>query len=158
MTAPVLVDSFRRTVAQLPTCVTVIAADTPDGPVGCTANAVLSLSLSPSSMVVSLRTGGRTLERVVAAGVFSVNGLSWEQRELSARFATGNPLERFDGVAYEIHCGTPVLPDSVASVVCRVVRAVLVHDHTLLVGDVLWSRSTEDTALVLHRGGQHETG
>jgi flavin reductase (DIM6/NTAB) family NADH-FMN oxidoreductase RutF len=158
MASPVVANSFRRTMAQLPTSVAVIAADSPDGPVGCTANAVLSLSLSPSSMLVSLSTGSRTLDRILAAGTFSVNGLSWHQRELCARFAIGDPLERFDGVAHEIQRGAPVLPDSVVSVVCRVVQVIPVHDHTLLVGDVLWSRSTEDTALVLHRGRQHAAG
>lgn len=152
MTTTVIAESFQQTMAHLPTSVAIVATDTPAGPIGCTANAMLSLSLCPSSMVISLNTGSRTLEAILDHRVFSVNGLSWNQRNLCPRFAAGDPLRRFDGVMHEIHRGAPVLLESVVSVVCRTVRAIPVYDHTLLVGDVLWSRCGNETALVLRDG------
>lgn len=148
-------EAFRRAMAQLPTFVTVVTTRSPGGPVGCTANAVMSLSLEPSSVVVSLRSGGRTLEHIRAAGAFAVNALAWEQRELCRRFAVGDPARRFDGVRHVLRGNVPVLPDAVASVGCVIEDALEVHDHTLLIGRVVWSASGEHPALVLRAGEQH---
>ncbi|MFC6093998.1 flavin reductase family protein [Saccharothrix lopnurensis] len=148
-------DAFRRAMAQLPTFVTVITTRSPDGPVGCTVNAVVSLSLEPSSVVVSLRTGGRTLEHLRATGAFAVNALAWEQRELCRRFASGDPARRFDGVRHVLRDGVPVLPGAVAVVGCVLEDALEVHDHTLVVGRVVWSTSGEQPALVLRAGEHH---
>lgn len=147
--------SFRRAMAELPTFVTVIATQTAQGPVGCTANAVLSLSLSPSSMLVSLDSGSRTLGHILAAGAFAVNGLAWEQRALCRRFAVGDPARRFDGVDHWLRDGVPVLSDSVVSVGCLVEHTLPVHDHTLLVGRVVWVSSRSAHALVLRAGTEH---
>ncbi|MFD7659861.1 flavin reductase family protein [Actinosynnema sp. NPDC059797] len=148
-------EAFRRAMAQFPTFVTVVTTMSPEGPVGCTANAVMSLSLEPSSVVVSLRSGGRTLEHVRAAGAFAVNALAWEQRELCRRFAVGDPARRFDGVRHVLRDGVPVLPDAVASVGCVIEDALEVHDHTLVIGRVVWSTSGERPALVLRAGEHH---
>ncbi|MFJ1797973.1 flavin reductase family protein [Streptomyces sp. NPDC088180] len=126
--------AFRQAMGRFPTFVTVITSATPDGPSGCTATAVLSLSLEPASVLVSLRTAGRTLAHIRAAGAFAVNVLSWEQRSLAGVFATGDPRRRFDRVAHSHAHGVPVLDGCTATVVCDLSEAVDVLDHTLLIG------------------------
>ena len=148
--------AFRAIMAEFPTCVTVVTSPAAEGPVGCTANAIMSLSLDPPSIVVSLSSTGRTVNRVQDAGLFGVNLLNWSQRELTRRFATGEPCRRFDGLPYRPQLGVPVLPDAAANLVCALDRSVELHDHVLLIGRVVWTAVSGDSpALVFHRNAQH---
>ncbi|MFE7778866.1 flavin reductase family protein [Streptomyces sp. NPDC057445] len=147
--------TFRRVMGRFPSFVTVITTESAAGPAGCTATAVLSLSLAPASVVVSLRTEGRTLHDIRAAGAFAVNVLSWQQREFAQRFATGDPGRRFDGVAHSYVDGVPVLDDCSATVVCRLRNAVEVYDHTLLIGTAERAACGADTPMVLMDGHSH---
>lgn len=70
-------DEFCSAMAHLATGVAVITTAGPDGPVGCTANAVLSLSTEPPSLLVSLASAGRTVAHARDHGAFAVNILSW---------------------------------------------------------------------------------
>lgn len=151
--------SFRKTMSRFATFVTVITVATPDGPAGCTATSVFSLSLRPPTLVVSLRSAGRTLEDVLDAGRFAVNVLSWRQRDLSGRFAAGDPRHRFDGLPYSVWGGAPVLDGTSASVVCRLRHTMPALDHTLLFGTVALTRTRrEEPPLVLLDGRSHTLG
>lgn len=147
--------SFRRAMSRFPTFVTVITAATPSGAVGCTATSVMSLSLRPPTLMVSLDSAGRTLGDVLSAGEFAVNVLSWRQRDLCRRFAAGDPRRRFDGVPHSAWDGVPVLDDAPATVVCRLGGTVPVLDHTLLIGTVRLTRTRPDEPLVLLDGVGH---
>ncbi|MDN3295972.1 flavin reductase family protein [Streptomyces ficellus] len=145
-------DAFRATMAHMPTCVTVVTASARHGPVGCTASAVLSLSLHPPGLLVSLAAAGRTAREIRRVGAFAVNLLSWEQRDLTRRFAEEPPCRRFTGVPWAIQDGQPVLAGVAASVVCAVDSCYDVWDHTLLVGRVVHSVHHPDrTPLLYHR-------
>ncbi|WP_234386823.1 flavin reductase family protein, partial [Streptomyces scabiei] len=149
-------EEFCSAMAQLATGVAVITTAGPDGPVGCTANAVLSLSTEPPSVLVSLAASGRTVRHARAHGSFAVNILGWQQRDLMHRFARLPPAERFDGVPHRDEEGCPVLTATAATVVCRLDQAPTVLDHTLLIGRVLWTAQDPTApALVLYQRHQH---
>ncbi|NXY94242.1 flavin reductase [Streptomyces sp. BR123] len=155
-TAPLLDQgTFRRVMGRFPTFVSVITTATDNGPAGCTANAVLSLSLSPASILVSLRSGSRTLHEIRDRGAFAVNTLSWGQRSLAQRFATGDPARRFDGVAHSWSDGVPVVDGCVATVVCRLRDTVEAFDHTLLIGTAERADCAPDIPMVLLDGQAH---
>ncbi|MFF8640607.1 flavin reductase family protein [Streptomyces sp. NPDC015345] len=139
----VTADGYRAAVSRLPTGVTVITASGPEGPVGCTANAVMSLSLEPPSLLVSLGGRSATLERIRAAGSFAVNVLTWSDRALTRKFATGTAAERFAGVGWDLMHQVPVLSRSAAAMVCEVHELVPLFDHTLVVGTVTWAQAGE---------------
>ncbi|MFB7026753.1 MULTISPECIES: flavin reductase family protein [unclassified Streptomyces] len=147
--------AFRRTMGRFPSFVTVITTGTAGGPAGCTATAVLSLSLSPASVLVSLRSESRTLREIRASGAFAVNALAWEQRALAQRFATGDPERRFDGVSHSWTDGVPVLDDCSATVVCRLRDTVEALDHTLLIGTAERAEHAPDAPMVLLDGQAH---
>ncbi|WP_405889944.1 flavin reductase family protein [Streptomyces sp. NBC_00133] len=147
--------TFRRVMARFPSFVAVITTDTHSGPAGCTATAVLSLSLDPASILLSLRSEGRTLNDIRASGAFAVNVLSWQQRDFARQFATGDPRRRFDGVAHSHMNGVPVLDDCSATVVCRLQEAIEVLDHTLLIGTAERATSGTDAPMVLLDGQSH---
>ncbi|HWG98296.1 MAG TPA: flavin reductase family protein [Pilimelia sp.] len=149
-------ERFRAAMAQFPTFVTVVTTTGPDGPVGCTVNAVLSLSTRPPSLLVSLASGSRTLTEIRAAGVFAVNALAWRQRDLCEWFAAAAPEERFRRVAYRQELGVPVLSGSAAALVCVVESAVDLFDHQVLVGRIAWADAgAAPRPLVLHRRRLH---
>ncbi|MGW2787862.1 flavin reductase family protein [Streptomyces populi] len=145
-------EEFCSAMAQLATGVAVITTGGPGGPVGCTANAVLSLSTEPPSVLVSLASSGRTVARVRDHGGFAVNILSWQQRELMDRFARLPAMERFQGLTYREEEGCPALEGTAATVVCRLDQAPTALDHTLLIGRVLWTAQDPTAqALVLYQ-------
>ena len=134
---PVGPDRFRAVMGRFPTGVTVVTAMGPDGPVGMTANAVTSLSLDPLLLLVCFDRGARTLPVVEAAGHFGVNVLALGQEELARRFASKAPEEeKFEGVAYTVDAGVPVLEGAHAWLGCHLERLVEGGDHTIGIGAV----------------------
>ncbi|WP_305124683.1 flavin reductase family protein [Streptomyces sp. ODS05-4] len=149
-------DEFCSAMAHLATGVAVITTGGPDGPTGCTANAVLSLSTEPPSVLVSLASASRTARHAGDHGGFAVNILSWQQRDLMDRFARLPAAERFQGVDFGYEEGCPVLAGTAATVVCRLDQAPTALDHTLLIGRALWTRQDPGApALVLYQRHQH---
>jgi flavin reductase (DIM6/NTAB) family NADH-FMN oxidoreductase RutF len=140
---------FRRTMSAFATCVSVTTTCGRDGPTGCTTTAVMSLSVDPPTMLVSLCSDGRTLRELLAAGSFAVNVLSCRQRHLIRQFATGDPAQRFRGVPYGFCSDVPVLAEASAIVVCRLRRTIPALDHTLLVGEVVDTRTSAEPPVVL---------
>ncbi|MBD7917067.1 flavin reductase family protein [Cellulomonas sp. Sa3CUA2] len=143
-------------MSQLPTFVTVVTSYGPDGPLGCTVNSLMSLSLDPPSLVLSLGARSRTAQWLTRGTVpFAVNALTWPQRALADTFAAGDAGRRFDGVAHEDVAGCPVLTGAAPVLVCVLEDAWPVHDHVLLVGRVEHASSDESQRpLVHHRRAQ----
>ncbi|SEC38713.1 NADH-FMN oxidoreductase RutF, flavin reductase (DIM6/NTAB) family [Streptomyces sp. 3213] len=148
-------ENYRHAISRLPTGVTVI---TTVGPVGCTANAVMSLSLDPPSVLLSLTTASRTLAHIRAHGRFAVNVLPWTDRRLVAQFATGTPAERFADVPWHGVGGVPVLTQASVSVVCAVRETVSLLDHTLIAGTAEWTQVNDTPATVLYGNEQYAVG
>lgn len=159
-TVPDLVptEGFCRAIAKLPTGVTVLTTVTEDTPVGCTANAVMSLSADTPSVLVSLGTHSRTLAAILDTGSFAVNTLSWSQRALTRKFATGSPAERFDGVPWQPERSIPVLSAAGMALVCEVGDTATLLDHTVVVGKVVWLRDTNAAPTVLYGREQYPLG
>src|SRR5205807_1166534 len=68
------------------------------GPAGCTVNALMSLSVEPPLLLVSLCEDSRTLEAIRGTDLFGASILEAEQGELSERFCHCAPAERFAGL------------------------------------------------------------
>ncbi|MEU2427326.1 flavin reductase family protein [Streptomyces sp. NPDC007851] len=154
-TAPVPAGDCRDAISLLPPGVPVVTAVQPDRPVGCTANAVMSPSLDPPSLLISLNTGSRTLSVVREAGTFAVNVLAWPDRHLAQRFAAAEPHRRLQDVPWSLTHGAPVLTRSCLSAVCEVNETVPLLDHTVVAGTVVWLRTEDTEPTVLYRHRQH---
>ncbi|MGK5543259.1 flavin reductase family protein [Streptomyces sp. URMC 127] len=151
-------DAFRYAMARLPTGVAVLTAQGPAGPVGCTVNAVMSLSVRPPALLVSLASESRTLEQILDSGSFAVSVLSWDARHLARQFATGTAAQRFDGVSWQPRHGVPVLTDASVAAVCDVSSTARMLDHTLIAGTVTWTHADERPPTVLYANGQYQAG
>jgi 3-hydroxy-9,10-secoandrosta-1,3,5(10)-triene-9,17-dione monooxygenase reductase component len=153
--------AFRAAMALLPTGVTVVSAEGPDGPAGATANAVCSLSIEPMLMLACLDRGSRTLLAVQAANRFGISVLHEGQEEVAQAFATKAPVpEKWTGVAWSDRDGVPAIDDALVFVACELRDVIAGGDHVIVTGDVLSLSSEEGTPLVFH-GGRYvplETG
>ncbi|MGW4730150.1 flavin reductase family protein [Streptomyces shenzhenensis] len=147
--------AYRAAISHLPTGLAVVTARGPDGPVGCTVTAVLSLSLDPPSLLVSLASRSRTLAGLLAARCFAVNVLSWQDRALAHQFATAPADARFAGVDVRQINGAPVLDRCTAGVVCEVRESVELFDHTLVAGVATWTGTSTSDPAVLYRRAHH---
>jgi flavin reductase (DIM6/NTAB) family NADH-FMN oxidoreductase RutF len=147
---------LRAVAGTFATGITVITCPTDSGPTGCAANAVLSVSLEPPLMLISLGEGSRTRLAVASAGVFGIHilGSDAEGSALCAAFA-GRGDDKFAGVAFRDGClGVPVLDAALGWFECRVVSTQVAGDHTLILGRVVDAGHSAGEPLVFFRG-QH---
>lgn len=153
---PVEPARFRALMGRWATGVSIVTAHHTGSDAGLTVNSLVSVTLSPPTVLVSLTTDADTLPVAEASGHFGVSFLAADQRELSERFARTIPrAEKFQGVA--VHrgpAGSALLDGHIGAVECRVVGRVLVHDHVLLSGEVLHTEPGRDAPpLLFFRSG-----
>jgi flavin reductase (DIM6/NTAB) family NADH-FMN oxidoreductase RutF len=151
---------FRDFMRHWPTGVAIVTAAGRNGPVGCTVNALMSLSMEPPLLLVSLGEDSRTLEVIRRTERFGASVLTPEQAELSERFCHCAPAERFAGLELRVEHGVPLLAGAAAQTVCTVQDLHQVADHVLVVGAPVWQAvAAAREPLLLHRGGhRHLTG
>ena len=110
-----------------------------------TTNAVTSLSLEPSLLLVCFDNTSRTLPAVRAAERFAVNLLEAGQEELAAVFASKRVgAEKFAAVTHRIEHDVPVLEGALAWLACDLRELLPGGDHTIAVGEVTHVHSDPD--------------
>jgi 3-hydroxy-9,10-secoandrosta-1,3,5(10)-triene-9,17-dione monooxygenase reductase component len=162
MSVPVPVDSatFRRGMGRWATGVSVVTAREGETDAGLTVNALLSVSLAPPSLLVSLTREADTTPLIERSGRFSVNFLAADQRPVSERFArTDPPAEKFRGLAvHRSPGGLALLDGTLGAVECRVVSKTPAFDHLLILGEVVHQELGRDgPPLLFFRSAYAET-
>jgi flavin reductase (DIM6/NTAB) family NADH-FMN oxidoreductase RutF len=146
---------FRAVMAQLASGVTVIMVSDPatGQPRGMTASAVMSVSLAPPLVVVSVRRQAHLHDALARAGAYSVTVLGEHQEAQACRFAGLPAGERDEPPAFREADGVPVLSGGLAWLVARITAAHPAGDHTLFVGKVtgLGADQPRDPPLAFHR-------
>jgi flavin reductase (DIM6/NTAB) family NADH-FMN oxidoreductase RutF len=150
--------TFRHTVGQFVTGVTVIAAEI-DGEIrAMTANSFTSLSLDPPLVLFCV---GKTthLGRIVhSAPGFSVNILRQDQQNLSTYFAGGWKEPAPPPFSFVTWDGTHRLDGCPAAIGCALESIYEGGDHWIVVGRVLsLYRSEQDFAPLVFRAGRYAT-
>ena len=146
-----------RTVAgTFATGITVITCPTAAGPVGCAANAMLSVSLDPPLMLISLAGGSRTRPAIEQAGCFGIHvlGADADGTALCTSFA-GRGDHKFAGVRHHDGLlGVPILDSALGWFECEVASTQVAGDHTLILGRVVGAGHGDGEPLVFFRGRQ----
>jgi flavin reductase (DIM6/NTAB) family NADH-FMN oxidoreductase RutF len=121
----------------MPTAVTIVTAAGSEGWSGATANAVLSLSLSPPLMLAALDRGSRTLATIEETGRFGINVLGAGQAGLARRFSTKDPHpQKWEGVEASLRAQIPMIGGSVLWLACELTEVHAGGDHRIVVGQV----------------------
>lgn len=158
---PLVVDGLfhRRLMGSWVTGVSLVTANADDGkPVGCTLNALTSLSLEPPSLIVSLGEESRTLAAIRSAGRFCINVLASDQEHVARRFADSDLTagERFERVEFETRHDVPVITGCVVNLVCDLTDAIPIHDHVIVIGEVVLGSIDDELVPLVFFGGSYE--
>ncbi|MBI1923270.1 flavin reductase [Candidatus Poribacteria bacterium] len=121
---------------------------------GMTANAVMSLSLHPPLVLVSVNRRSQMHEHLTHGKCFAVNVLTSEQEAISRRFAAPGPKD-FSGLTLTVaETGAPILVDALAFVDCRLVQVVSGGDHDMFIGEPVAGEARDGQPLIFY-GGQY---
>ena len=128
---------FRRVLSHFAASVTVVTTvDEAQRPYGLTATAFSSVSLDPPLVLVCVDKKAETYPQFEPAGIFAVNFLSLEQRDISQRFAKHGG-EKFNGLGWRPgSLGAPLLDGTIGFVECRICHWYDAGDHTIMVGEI----------------------
>ncbi len=145
--------ALRDAFGRFTTGVTVLTTREACGaPRGFTANSFSSVSLDPPLVLVCVSHNAHSAPAFRAAPHFGINILSADQRHVSNLFASQTP-DKFERTAW--HPGphdVPLLPGSLATLICARHKLVEAGDHMILIGEVLQTQSREAQPLGYHRG------
>ncbi|MFB7303678.1 flavin reductase family protein [Heyndrickxia sporothermodurans] len=141
---------FRTVMGKFATGVTVITTSTNDKVHGMTANAFMSVSLNPKLILISIGNHANMKKYIEESGKFTVNILSKEQQEESQYFA--GQLNEKREIQFQWIAGVPILPRSIANIVCDVYESHLAGDHTLFIGEVKDIHTEDGDPLTFYRG------
>lgn len=147
------VAQFTSTMSALAASVTLVTAEADGERHGRTVTAMLSLSASPPSVLVSITRDSLLARAIDRAQAFSVSVLAEDQHKIADAFAGFGQKEKFiDGIWDHWPSGQPRLSGTVASLDCRLGAAIELDTHVLYAGIVLHTRTQPDLSpLLWHR-------
>ncbi|WP_050615169.1 flavin reductase family protein [Bacillus testis] len=125
---------FRNAMGKFATGVTVITTEVDGESHGMTANAFMSVSLTPKLVLISIGEKARMLDKIQRSQKFVVNLLSEEQQEISMLFA--GQLKEKREIEFDYIDGLPLIQNALANIVCDVYSTQVAGDHTLFIGEV----------------------
>jgi flavin reductase (DIM6/NTAB) family NADH-FMN oxidoreductase RutF len=142
------VDSFKAALGSFATGVT-LATTTGGGELhGVTANAVMSVSLDPPLVLLSIQYGTRMYGALRASDNFALSVLSREQRDIAKYFSDSSRPHgtlAFERFPYQLGItGAPLLDGAIAHVDCRIVDVYPAGDHVLFIGNAVFVSSRHD--------------
>lgn len=141
--------SFRQTVGQFVTGVTVIATDSGGSIHAMTANAFTSLSLDPPLVLLCVGKQTKMGGLVQAGARFSVNILSRDQQNISCYFAGAWRQPEPPPVSFSNWEGVPRLAGCAATLACAVDTVHEGGDHWIVVGRVVDAVRADGAAMPL---------
>jgi len=146
-------DSFRRVCAQFATGVAVATVRGADAaPHGLTVNSFTSVSLEPPLILICIGDLCQILPYFRTSAFFAVNFLNAAQQSLAIAFAERTD-NRFEGIPWlEAENGSPLLPDSLGWMECRLAETIEAGDHSILLGKVVGAEARSGTALAYFNG------
>lgn len=148
--------AFRRAMGRWATGVSVVTARDGTTDAGLTVNALVSVSLRPPSLLVSLMREVDTLPVIERSRTFAVSFLAHDQKEVSERFAATTPsIEKFRGLSvHRGSTGAALIDGAIGVLECELVEVVPAFDHRLVLGRVVRHEPGRDELpLVFYQSG-----
>jgi flavin reductase (DIM6/NTAB) family NADH-FMN oxidoreductase RutF len=131
-------EELRGLMRYWPHGVSVLTVDYEGNRMGVTVSSLVSLSLDPPLVGVSIGKQASLYELLRRAGAWSVSLLGGGQSELARRFASGfPPLVHWDGVAVREGQVAPLIEGAVGWIEARTCAEHDAGDHTFFIGDVI---------------------
>ncbi|MDE3026478.1 MAG: flavin reductase family protein [Acidobacteriota bacterium] len=151
-------EDLRGLMRLWPHGVSVLSVDADGDRMGVTVSSLVSLSLDPPLIGVSIGKQASCYELLRRAGRFAISLLGAGQEELARRFSAGwPPLVHWQGVAVREGTVAPLLEGALGWIEARTRAEHDAGDHTIFVADVLSvERGPARRALVYRESVYHE--
>ena len=132
-------DELRAAMRRFPAGVAVVTLIDDERPIGLTVGSLVSLSLEPPLVGISIGHHSQLREPLRRAGHFVVNVLAGDQAHVAQHFARNvPPIALWSGIATrQGEMPEPLLDGSLAWLECAVRSDHEAGDHTIFVADVL---------------------
>ena len=145
---------FRSTMGLFATGVTVISYVADGAAVGMTANAFMSVSMSPPLVLVSVRKQSRFNDVVQVGTCYGVSFLSENQQAISAHF--GGKRDEILAVPFVFNGPTPLIEGSLAHIVARTTAIHEAGDHLLYVAQIEFLQLGEQRKPLVFFSGKYK--
>jgi flavin reductase (DIM6/NTAB) family NADH-FMN oxidoreductase RutF len=131
-------EELRGLMRLWPHGVSILSVDVEGDRMGVTVSSLVSLSLDPPLIGVSIGKQASSYELVRTAGRFAVSLLGSEQEELARRFSAGYPpIVHWQGVPTRTGAVAPLIEGALGWIEARTRAEHDAGDHTFFVADVL---------------------
>ena len=150
-------DELRAAMRRFPAGVAVVTVDDDGRKLGLTIGSLVSLSLEPALVGVSIGHHSTLHAPLREAGRFVVNVLAGDQDGLAQHFARNvPPIALWRGVALRrSELAEPLLDGALAWLECRTWARYEAGDHTIFVGEVLAVELGRVDRAVAYVGGEY---
>ena len=143
--------SLRNAFGRFATGVTIVTTQTPDGPLGITANSFSSVSLDPPLVMWGIGRHSSRFAAFAECRHFAIHILAIEQHDLCWRFARSG--RDFSGLDLTFNDeGAPLLAGALARFECKTANRFTGGDHEMLLGRVLRMTAREGEPMVFSAG------
>ncbi len=130
-------DELRAVFRRVPAAVSVVTVEVEGYRTGLTVGSLVSLSLEPPLVGISISREAQLHELLREAGSFAVSILGAEQDAVAGRFAMGvPPIGMWTGLELLDGDGPPLLAGAAGWLVCGLHDEADAGDHTFFVGHV----------------------
>jgi flavin reductase (DIM6/NTAB) family NADH-FMN oxidoreductase RutF len=148
---------FRSAMAAMASTVSVVTARRGEERIGRTVTSMLSLSMNPPTILVSIDIMSRLADLIAKTGGFSFAMLADDQQAVGDAFAGRlDPSERFGaGEWAEWPSGHPMLLGAVTALDCDLIGAIETGTHVLFAGAVVEAETTTSRAPLLWQRHQY---
>lgn len=131
-------DDLRGLMRLWPHGVSILSVDVEGDRMGVTVSSLVSLSLEPPLIGVSIGKEASCYELLRSAGRFAVSLLGSEQEELARRFAAGYPpIVHWQGVPTREGQLAPLIEGALGWIEAETNKEADAGDHTFFIADVL---------------------
>jgi flavin reductase (DIM6/NTAB) family NADH-FMN oxidoreductase RutF len=131
-------EELRGLMRLWPHGVSILSVDVEGDRMGVTVSSLVSLSLDPPLVGISIGKSASCYELLRRAGQFAVSLLGADQEDIARRFASGRPpLVHWQGVATREGGVAPLIEGALGWIEARTRAEHDAGDHTLFVADVL---------------------
>ena len=150
-------EDLRDLMRFVPHNVAVLAVDHDGDRMGVTISSLVSLSLSPPLIGISIGKQASLYELLRNAGAFAVSILGGDQADVARRFASGRPpLVHWEGVSMREGTFAPLIDGALGWIEARTRAEHEAGDHTFFIADaVSVERGPATTALIYRDRSYH---
>lgn len=151
--------AFKAAMRHFPSGVGVVTSLREGEPRGATVSSFTSVSAEPPLVLICINREARSYLYIASSGIFCVNLLAGDQRELAERFSGKLREQQFAGVPYHTAAtGAPVLEGGVAYFDCRVESEHHAGTHSIFIGRVTACGARPGSPLGYYNGAFHDFG